>query len=1852
MMRKTSLCVGILLNIIPTIFFLLASPSEGYAQKYVIPDFAFPQTAEKESLQLLKESLENNNDVMALRAVINLCVARNMLTNSESVASNIHLLDSVITKLKSPCSNLALLIESEILNQEYSRNQYSYDSRNLPLTEEFPPDPAEWSGQMYKQRIYELISAATDLDTTFSSDNISSIAILLKDCKTAEKAGMTVDEFILLKASGLLNQISSGLDSSVIPFYPLQAEQSTEGKCQALSLRNLNKVIDQTIKKNSTVAAVAIMDLYSMKPEYEKVNFLKEEYKKLYDTEGAGILLYELWSRERESKALYYENIKRQLEKYPEGYGSEQLEFALSEITKERIEINFPQLALPDTPISGTANLSNIERAFVLVYRLASGEFDEYDNVILKKFSKASKPVQIIEVATNNESIPFDYNQTVDINGLKSGLYVVVPSKTKNLPKDFDKASYNSGYSTIRVSDIAIITSNNVNEKDSGRVYVVKGKDQQPLQGAKVSYYSGADKTPKATFTTNNEGWVKIPNGYYRVKAEYAGNTARGEAGFGYYKDNEGITFHTSLLTDLEVYRPGDTVNYAVVGWKQKLNSNSIVKDKRVAVILRDAGFNEIAKDTLTLNSQGRATGSFIIPEGRLLGSYQLISSYPDLKNQGGGSVQFYVEEYKLPSFIVTLNQTESKDPEIIKFKGEVKTFSGMPLPESKVAVNVEYKPWRWWPTSGNASYSESVTTDSKGLFEFSLPTANLKGTSFEQGRYIVKASATAPSGETQTSSPCNFYLGKGLELRPSIPVKYEIKTDTVSFSVPVYDMAGLPVKTQLKYTVTNPYDSTFNLSGYFESPVMCLESSSLPSGAYKFKFESVESPDSALAETVVWRKKDITAPCPTPLWIPQSEYVFKREEKTIEITFGSYWKEWILMVLSDGEKILKTEWIAPQDSLIKKQIILPDTSNPLFVSLSGMHDFKAETAKISIVSEKSKEKLEIETISFRDKLSAGENEQWKFKFKTAGNPAPYVNAFAVLTDKALNSLYDFKWNINIWTRDIYNRVNLTVPYLSQGFSYATFFPVKQKNYKGYENMLPYWQTYGYPLVSGANYTHGVLYRSLATMAPKNAKMEAAVEVEDAVAEMKMADGAMIEESSQEDGNEMHSDLQLRPVEMPLAFFKSNLEANEEGEISIDFTVPDFNTVWQLQVLGYNDEAMNACLVLDTEASKSVMVRSNLPQFLRTGDKARISATLFNNSEKTLDLGGKIEIIDGATGKVIKTSEFEGVEITPSGNRIISIEFEVPSNTSELISRCYAYGSGHTDGEQGYIPLLPSSMPVTESIPFYASFTQEMVEFKIPKIDNEANVTLKYCDNPLWDVLLSLPGVTQESNSGALSIARWLYGTLTARDIIDRNEEIANGLKAILNSEDSTATKSNLEKDQNLKIVTPEASPWLNSAEKETASIRSLQIYLSPEKLELLVNEKIRALKQLQQPDGGWCWFEGMKSSHFITAEVVRMLGYLNNKGLLDNELEKMMKRAVGFADSRLEENFDKYKRVNTVSAIDYFYYRDMTGVALSSKMKKIKQVVLDSVSNNWIYWSIGEKVKAAMVLLSEPARKGEALTIAESLKEFIGSRIPLYQEALMIDLFRKLPGCSAATEKVMESIYLKKETESWTNNIFTPGIIHSLVGLSAAENAVRTMPEIYIEGESLDLPKAESLTGNYTVNLDPKKISGKKLRIIRQSGIPAWGGIVSQYVAPILDVKARNIENLSVEKHLYKEDINGEIKEVDRFHKGDKVIVVLNLNVNKDMDYVVLADWRPACLQTEDTASGLIFNDGLVAYREFRKDKTTYFIEDLPAGKYVISYSCHADRDGEYSLGFAEAQCLYAPIEVAHTGGSVITID
>ncbi|MFL6232670.1 MAG: hypothetical protein ACJ76N_06005 [Thermoanaerobaculia bacterium] len=107
----------------------------------------------------------------------------------------------------------------------------------------------------------------------------------------------------------------------------------------------------------------------------------------------------------------------------------------------------------------------------------------------------------------------------------------------------------------------------------------------------------------------------------------------------------------------------------------------------------------------------------------------------------------------------------------------------------------------------------------------------------------------------------------------------------------------------------------------------------------------------------------------------------------------------------------------------------------------------------------------------------------------------------------------------------------------------------------------------------------------------------------------------------------------------------------------------------------------------------------------------------------------------------------------------------------------------------------------------------------------------------------------------------------------------------------------------------------------------------------------------------------------------------------------------------------------------------------------------------------------------------------------------------------------------------------------------------------------------------------------------------------------------------------------------------------GDEVEVQLTVSARAPAEYVQLRDPRPAGLEPETTSSGWRWGLGLAWYEETRDSATSFFFEVLPAGERTLRYRLRANLAGDFRVGPATVQSMYAPEFAAYSGAGVVRV-
>ncbi|MDE6291333.1 MAG: hypothetical protein K2M16_07360, partial [Muribaculaceae bacterium] len=346
---------------------------------------------------------------------------------------------------------------------------------------------------------------------------------------------------------------------------------------------------------------------------------------------------------------------------------------------------------------------------------------------------------------------------------------------------------------------------------------------------------------------------------------------------------------------------------------------------------------------------------------------------------------------------------------------------------------------------------------------------------------------------------------------------------------------------------------------------------------------------------------------------------------------------------------------------------------------------------------------------------------------------------------------------------------------------------------------------------------------------------------------------------------------------------------------------------------------------------------------------------------------------------------------------------------------------------------------------------------------------------------------------------------------------------------------------------------------------------------------------------------------------------------------------------------------------------------SVAREMISIAEKARKDIAAEWRGWGIGQKAKAAVVLW----RAGDhrvANEILESLRQFAsespekgmwfdnldsgwGGMSVIQTTTLVLEAFAEIQPSNKIVDSLRQWLVLARQYQDWGRNAYTVETVNAILssGTDWTDPADSHTPEVSLKGKKIEVPESARLTGAFTLTLNPIDASGKTLSISRSGASPAWGGVVSQFESPIMEVKPTSVPELAIRKSIVAlvEGEDGQLipKEGIDLKQGMKVRVTLFISVDRNMDYVAVTDERSACLEPVDQLSGYTRSDGIGFYREVRDAQTNFFFGWLPKGQHVVSYDCRVSHDGEFSCGIATAQSQYSPLTVAHSAGSVLKV-
>jgi uncharacterized protein YfaS (alpha-2-macroglobulin family) len=755
--------------------------------------------------------------------------------------------------------------------------------------------------------------------------------------------------------------------------------------------------------------------------------------------------------------------------------------------------------------------------------------------------------------------------------------------------------------------------------------------------------------------------------------------------------------------------------------------------------------------------------------------------------------------------------------------------------------------------------------------------------------------------------------------------------------------------------------------------------------------------------------------------------------------------------------------------------------------------------------------------------------------------------------------------------------------------------------------------------------------------------------------------------------------------------------------------MPEALTQWKLMTLAHTKDLASGYAEKTIVTQKDLMVQPNAPRFLREGDKLEFSAKIVNMSDKELKGNAELQLLSATTMSSVdewfkNTNRMKPFTVAAGQSTLVNFHIEIPANfNNAVVYRVVAKAEDVSDGEEAAIPVVTNRTLVTETmpLPMHGEGTKDFKFEKLLHSDTSKTLTnygltVEYTTNPAWYAIQALPYLMEYPYECTEQTFNRFYANALAEKIVNSSPTI----KAVFEkwaTTDTSALMSNLQKNEELKSVLLEETPWVLQGQSEAQQKKNIAMLFNMVKMSLQLQSAIDKLKEMQSTNGGFVWFKGGPDNRYMTQYIVTGIGHLKKLNATPANqqitLNSILEKAIPYLDKRLKDDYDNLiknkadlsKSNLSAIAIQYLYMRSFFP---ESSIPKETETAYNYYRNQTKkYWLNQSKYMQGMIALalSRTNETATARVIMQSLKEnainneelgmywkewnnkgYWWYQAPIESQSLMIEAFSEIDNDAKTIGDLKTWLLKNKQTNNWKTSKATADACYAL--LLQGTNWLAEEKNVVIKLGALSMnthdEKQESGTGYFKRKIDGDKVKPEmgNMNVTvsstskQDSQSPSWGSVYWQYFENLdkisfAETPLKLSKKLFVEKNSDKGPVLIAVNDGDKLDIGDKIKVRIELRVDRDMEYVHMKDMRASCMEPVNVLSGYKYQDGLGYYETTKDVSTNFFFGYLNKGTYVFEYPMFVTHSGNFSNGITTIQCMYAPEFTAHSEGVRVSV-
>ena len=967
---------------------------------------------------------------------------------------------------------------------------------------------------------------------------------------------------------------------------------------------------------------------------------------------------------------------------------------------------------------------------------------------------------------------------------------------------------------------------------------------------------------------------------------------------------------------------------------------------------------------------------------------------------------------------------------------------------------------------------------------------------------------------------------------------------------------------------------------------------------------------------------------------------------------------------------------------------------------------------------------LNVKLATVRDKLSPGAEETWEVTVRDYKDKPLEAGLLAGMYDASLDEFAKNYWWFDMSPSSVRgvdyfgcdDGILFTSSSTNGGYFYfAELFNFSLPSDAPFFNFAYYGSRH---LRKGGRVLYDVVEEYAAPMEvgavlQKNAVVDCAVdesaEAEEMV-EIKKQEGIYLYESGgQSEKPEEPVEPTLRENFNETAFFFPQLRTNKDGSATFSFTMPDALTRWRLMLLAYSKDRKTGSNEYTFTSSKPVMIMADMPRYMYDNDELWFVANVINTGDEAVTPKAKLEIFDAATMQPVNILASNALipmeQIMPGRSKEVRWKVKAQYGLELLAFRFTAYAGEFSDAEQHLLPVLSSEIFMTQTLPItMKAETEKTFDFEAianpDSHERDYSLTLNFSTNPVWYAVQALPYLANISTDRAETAFYVFYANTLSSYIADNIPNLLNYIKK-WQIETPDALLSQLEKDQDLKAIMLQETPWVLEAKSETEQRNRIATLFEVNTMRGQQTRALQLIQEKQKYNGGWPWMDGMPESAYITTYILSGMGKLQKMGAWSslsrsdqNTAQSICDKAVRYLEYDVAETYRYMKRhskgkdwpigsstLNELYALSFFKEQNS-----DKDFATAKKYYLKSLDETWASFNFNQRSKGALVLYRTGNEKTAKLMI-QSFKECAqkNEQIGMYwpkkyfsfeshiaTHANIMAAFAEIDQNQEMVDQLRVWLLTQKQTTMWENSASTADAIYALLMRGSDWFAEGKEVTLLFGNTPISTEGGVAGTGFIQRRWNANEVTQEmqQLTVNNPTNHLVWGGLFRQYFVPIDEVKSDE-SGFTIKRELFVEKVTDKgkvlvpigsalrqaqgpktVEAVETPLKvGDKVTVKITFTSQQDMSYVFVKDLRAAGFEPIEQISRYEYNDRMSYYQSNTDTDMEFFIEFLPKGTHQLEYRMFVTKEGYLNNGYALIQCQYAPEFSAYSDGMKVRV-